>query len=183
MSARLAAVARSARDDLIGSGKSPPDYATFVDGREGASEDTARKQIVYQFNIIGAAAAFTLSFLRARSPLATGEYRDSFYLGINGRFVPQASFVAGSVPFDAEVTIGNTQPQSRKIDVQLDGSRTLHYSVPPGLFDNAVSAIKTQFGGTVTAKRVYSLSFPGQYVLRHGGGAVQSPALVMRGVF
>jgi hypothetical protein len=115
----------------------------------------------------------------------SGNFRASFYVGVDGRFVPAASFNPESVPYDAEIVIGNTQPYSRKIDVQFDGERPLSFSVPAGMFDDCARAVTRQFGRTVIAKRVYSLSFPGQWTLRRGGHrgeSVQSPAVVLNPV-
>lgn len=183
----LANTARQGVRDLIASGQASPGYDLFVDGHRAQTEDGVRGDgggvIRYQFNYMGAAAAFALSFLQARSPSRSGEFRQSFYVGVDGRFIPASAFSAQSVPGAAEVVIGNTQPQSRRIDVQFVGSKPLHFSVPAGMFDDAVRAVRARFGGAVTARRIYSLRFPGQYVLRRGatrGQPVQSPALVLR---
>jgi hypothetical protein len=43
--------------------------------------------------------------------------------------------------------------------------------------------VRQRFGNSVQARRVYNLSFPGQYVLRRpsqrGDSVVQSPALII----
>jgi hypothetical protein len=189
-SATLARLAVQMRDGLISAGRASPVYRTFVDGREGAPEASVRGAgggvILYRFSYAAQAALFALGFLRARSPSASGRFRESFYLGINGRFVPAAQFNPDAVSADAEIVIGNTQPYSRRVDVQLVGGHRLHYSVPAGLFDDAARAVRSRFGGAVTAKRVYSIEFPGRYVLKGEGRAksgrgtkVDSPALVI----
>lgn len=187
-SAKLAQIARAGRDDLIATGRASPYYQTFVDGARGAAEESVRPggTILYQFGYVATAAVFALNFLRARSPVASGRYRGSFYLGVNGRFIPASQFQPKSVPPDAEIVIGNTQPYSRKIDVQADGDRPLHFSVGPGLFDDAVRATRSAFARTITAQRVYDYNFPGKYLLQRtssrGDTHVQSPALILSGV-
>jgi len=185
-SAMLAEHARQALANVQASGRAGLVYRRIVDGVADAPEEAVRGdgsgRILYRFSYQAEAAAWALAFLKARSPARTGAFRDSFYFGVDGRFVPAGSFNPGSVPLDAEITIGNTEPYSRRIDVQMDGAQVLRFSVPSGLFDDCVRAVRREFGGLVKARRVYSLSFPGQYVLRRGarrGQRVQSPAIVL----
>jgi hypothetical protein len=189
-SATLARLAVEMRDGLISTGRASPVYRTFVDGREGAPEASVKGTgggvILYRFGYAAQAAVFALAFLKGRSPSKSGKYRGSFYVGVNGRFIPAVQFDPALVPAEAEIVIGNTQPYSRRVDVQLVGGNRLHYSVPVGLFDDAARAVKRQFGGAVAAKRVYSIEFPGRYTLKGEGRAksgkgtkVDSPALVI----
>jgi hypothetical protein len=199
LSARLEAVAIEARTEAVAAGDAPPRWATFVDGRPADTEAGAHRSIEYQYNALPDVVTFALAFLRARSPVGHGTYRDSFYIGVDGRFVSAAQFSADSVPHTAEIVIGNTQPYSRKIDVQFNGTRALHFTVPAGLFDDTVSAVKGRFGNILgTVKRVYDIDFPGKYRLQHhqrrhtgkragrivrgAGSYTQSPALVIRQV-
>ncbi|PWC69097.1 hypothetical protein TSH7_01235 [Azospirillum sp. TSH7] len=113
-----------------------------------------------------------------------------------GKFVKMQDFNPDALtPNVTEIVIGNTQPYSRKVDVQLEGNRKLSFSVPAGLFDDAVSAIKSRFGTLVDVKRVYTMTFPGQYRLKQeqyhqsgrrkgrgrgrAGKLVESPAIVI----
>lgn len=186
-SAVLADAARSMVRDLITDQRAVPDYVTYVDGRQGADEGAVRGDgsgtILYRFNYLGRAAAFALSFLQSRGP--GGKFAQSFYVGVDGRFIPAAGFNPDSVPPTAEVVIGNTQPYSRRVDVQMDGNTVLHFSVPAGMFADCVRAVRRPFGGVIKAKRVYSMRFPGQYMLRRGakaGQPVHSPAVVLTAV-
>lgn len=184
-SALLAKVARQTLADLQASGRASPRYRVFVDGREGASEDEVSGRngvILYDFNYTSDAAAFALGYLQARAPSASGTFRDSFMVAIDGRPVPAASFRPDSVPPAAEVMIYNPEPYTRKIDVQLVGNRVLHYSVPPGMFSDAARATRARFGNAVKVKRTYNINFPGKWVLRRGekrGDYAHSPALVI----
>lgn len=180
----LAQVAKATAAELITTGRAPPRYTRYVDGREGAPEETVRPDgvILYRFDYMAEVVAFALAFLRARAPVWTGRYRESFYLGLDGRFVPAARFDAERMGTVSEVVIGNTMPYSRKVDVQLVGTKPLRFSVPPGLFSDAAKAVQRRFGNLVSAKRVYTMRFPDQYTLRTGrkaGKPVESPALVI----
>lgn len=206
-SRRLAEAARRERDALIAAGRASPSYRWWVDGREGAPEESVAAagdgRIVYRFSSLGAVITFALETLIERSPPRsstpinqktgkTAHYRDGFYVGVNGRFIPAAVFQPTSVPPGAEIVIGNTQPYSRKVDVQLVGTRKLSFSVPAGLFDDAAKAIATRYGDFVTVHRVYTMQFPGQYLLRaeqvtnkgrsrrRMGKPVESPALIIK---
>ena len=186
-SAALARAAKSKLNELIGSGRASRDFRRYVDGREGVAEEAVGPapsgQIVYRFNALAAVATFALSFLVSRSPRQSGRFRQGFYLGVDGKFVPMQQFNPKAVTADVrEIVIGNREPYSRKVDVQLIGTQPIHFSVPAGLFDDGVAAIKRQFGPIVDVKRVYTMQFPGQYVLRRGrraGKPVHSPALVI----
>jgi hypothetical protein len=192
----LAAAARAGRDDLIRSGRAAPTYATFVDGQQGASEDRVRPggAIIYRFQVLGEAAVFAMAFLRERSPVKSGTYRDSFQYAVSSggdgtanrylgaRIIRPGSFDPEQVGTDVdEVILFNRAPYSRKVDVQLVGSRRLRFSVPPDLFDDAAQAVRRRFP-TLAARRVYSMNFPGQWTLKDGpraGKPVESPALVI----
>lgn len=52
--------------------------------------------------------------------------------------------------------------------VQLVGGRRLRFSIPPGLFDDAVKAVRGRFGNLVTEQRRYTIRFPGQERTRQG---------------
>lgn len=198
-SARLASVARGALADLEASGRASPRYRLFVDGQPATTESSVRGdgtgQILYSFSYLAEATTFALDFLQARAPAGSGLYRNSFWVGVNGAFVLAAAFNPDSVPPTAEIVIGNTQPYNRKVDVQMNGAKVLHFSVPPGEYADCVTALKRRFGNTLTAKRVYDMNFPGKYTLHHHqtrqsgrrAGAVlrsagsfgQSPAIVI----
>ena len=191
-SARLAAFARARLDETIKSGRGSPRYTRIVDGMAGRDESQVRGdgagRIDYLFQHVGPAAARAIEFLRARAPSGAEsnrpghrKFRDSFYVGINGRLVLWSSFKPEMVPQDAEVVIVNTAPDTRKVDVQLVGTRRLRYAVPEGMFDDAARMLRREFP-TLKAKRVYSMKFTGQYILRRGdraGSPVQSPALII----
>ncbi|KPF84526.1 hypothetical protein IP70_15640 [alpha proteobacterium AAP38] len=211
-SAALARAARQGVAELVRSGRASPTYRVFVDGREGEPEERVKPdgQITYLFGSLNVAAQFALSFLKARSPAKSGRYKDSFVFAFftgggvsltgpgrdwRGRFTGQDGKAVGGrmVPADqvnfakiggdvTEIIIFNRQPYSRRVDVQMDGKAPLKFNVAPGLFEDAAREISKRFGASVEARRIYSVSFPGQPVVKRGsrsGQRVQSPALVI----
>lgn len=186
-SAKLAATAKQELAELIASGRASPSYHGFVDGVTGKPEEAVRPApdglIVYRFATLGRVGAFALAFLVRRARGLSAEYLRGFYLAADGKFIPSAAFNPDHLGAAVkELAIGNVEPYSRKIDVQLVGGKRLHFNVPPGLFDDCVAAIRSRFGAVVEAKRVYTLNFPGQYVLtrdRKRGSRVESPAIII----
>jgi len=184
LSARLAETAREDVARLIASGRASPRYRRFVDGVEGAPETAVKPDgmILYRFDYMAEVAAFVLSFLEARAPKRTGEFSKSFYLGLDGKFVPARFFNPATMGDVREIACGNMQPQARIADTQMVGTKRVRFSVPPGMFEDAAQAVRSRFGNIVTAKRVYTLRWPGQYTLRTGkraGKPVESPAVVI----
>jgi hypothetical protein len=188
-SARLADAAKAGVAELVASGRASPYYRRFVDGQEGAQESSVKPNggvILYQFSYVAETVAFAIAFLRGRSPVGSGRYRDGFVVSVDGRPIPAAQLQPRSIPLDAEIIIYNPLPYSRKIDVQFAGKRKLRFSVPPNIFDDCARAIRARYGNTATAKRVYSVTFPGQYIRKTGkgrtrgaGSPVQSPAIII----
>jgi hypothetical protein len=194
--AELANIARQGVADLIQSGRASRRYKRIVDGHEGASESSVKAGgvIVYRFEYLAEALVFALAFLKERSPRGeTGRYRDSFYLGLDGRFVKAADYNPATMGDVQEAVVGNTAPYSRKVQVQRAGNKPLHFDVPPGLFDDAARAVNSRFGNIFTAKAYRTVRFPGQYriketqvrtgthgrVKRWAGQLVDSPAIII----
>ena len=180
----LADTARAGLADLIRSRRASPIYRTFVDGREGISEDLvhADGRIAYQFNYLGEIVLFALDFLRGRSPIASGRYRDSFRVGVNGRDIMAAQFNPRMVPDTAEIFIYNEQPYGRKVDVQLIGTKPLTYTTKPNLMYDARDALRARYGNFITVERLYTIDFPGRWITRYTlkpGRKVEYPALVI----
>jgi hypothetical protein len=178
----LVKTAIEARDDLIASGEAGEHYETYADGRPGDASE-ARQQVYFRWGYLAEAAAFALGFLQTRSPHRSGRFARSFWVAVDGRYIPPGQFQPDRVPPFAEVIIGNILPQNRKVDVQADGSLPLRFSVPAGMYDDAVRAVKRQFSGLVTAKRAYDIDFPGKYTYRRSHAKTrarfQSPVIIL----
>lgn len=135
----LAGAARRIRNDLIERGEAAPTFQTFVDGREGAPEETVHPDgaILYRFTSIGEAALFCLSFCIARSPSDSGAYRNAWVVAVNGR--PWTGDL-NDIPAGAEVMVVNPMPYARKIDVGA-----MRMRVPPGIIEAARQAGRRAF--------------------------------------
>lgn len=187
ISATLARTAREGVARAIASGAAPAMYTRYVDGREGAPEESVRPDgvIYYAFNLLPDLILFLIGFLRERSPrgLADGvAFRDSFFIGVDGRLVRPQDFRAAKVPPRAEIIIGNTVPYNRLVDVQMAGQRRVRYAVPPNIYLDAAAAAERRFGGAFRVVRLYNVVFPGKYVLKTGdrrGKPVYSPGILI----
>lgn len=180
-SKHLASVARAGLADILKE-KSVQNYIRFVDGVQDVSEDQVKAEgvIVYRFSILPLIVGFLLGYLRQRSPVRSGRFRDSFWVAVNGRLIPARDFRPEKVPMSAEIYIGNSVPYNRRVDVQRDGTKPLRFSVPPNLYADGVVAARKRFGGLINLYRVYTVEFPGQYILKTGprtGKRVHSPAI------
>ena len=184
--AAVATMARAARDKLIADGAAPPLYTTFVDGREGAAEETVKPEgtILYRFNVIGLAAAFALEYARARSPVQSGEYRASWFIAVDGR--PYTGDVA-EIPGDAVVMVTNHAPYHRRIDT--GGQRGIGRKI----VEDTRQAVKSRWPLLLVERQFVEI--PDGYILKGGhrarkgrrlraasrAGAVMSyPAVVIR---
>lgn len=164
----LANFAKTDVAKLIASGRASEQYDRYVDGNEGAPEEAVKPNgiIAYIFGGTGKVVVYALGFLIGRSPHLTGRYQDSFVVNVGGDHIPAAEFDPELVPINTDVIIYNKQPYSRKIDVQLVGQKRLHFSTAPNLFADAQQAVRSRFGNSVMAKRLYNVDFPGKYALR-----------------
>ncbi len=192
-SAHLAQGARQILADMIASGEGSRHHKRIVDGVADASEDTVKPEglIVYRFSHWATVCQFAISFLTARAPERTGRYRESFFFGFftgedqaRARFVPWRDVVPTAITSDVtKVMIGNFQPYSRKVDVQVVGRRPIQFSVAPDMFADAARQINSRFAGIVSARRQYSVDLGSRrYIAKTGtraGKPVESPALII----
>lgn len=142
---KFATAARGYRDDLIRQGQAPAQFRTFVDGREGAKEETTRPggATVYRFNLLGMIVRRVLSELQRSAPRDRGDYMDSFVVAVNG--VPWTRDF-DEIPHDAEVMVVNIVPYARKIE-----TKGMRITVPAEPFERArrrlLNAFKSVFFG------------------------------------
>lgn len=164
---------RQNRDAVIASGQAPQFYTTTVDGRRGAAEETARLMggtIVYQFSSLAQAANWALAECKKRSPVASGNFRASWVLLVNGVVWPDLD----DIPMGAEVWIINLTPYARKIEVG-----GMQIRVPPGIVEAVRQSVQRRFVGISAAKQFKSLGSgsrdhrgnPVPYILKRAGVA------------
>jgi len=128
---KFAVAARSYRDELIRRGQSPPQFRTFVDGREGAKEETTKPggATIYSFNLIGRVVRRALEELRRFAPEKSGDLRDSFVVSVDGR--PWTKSYE-EIPTYADVVIVNVAPYARKVE-----TGAMIMTVPKEMFERA----------------------------------------------
>ena len=165
LSGLLAGAARAQVAELVADGSASPVFTRWVDGIEGASEDSVRPDgsILYEFQYLDEVVAFALDYCRARSPVDSGTYRDSWFALVAGNQVDPSS---AHIPPLAEVLVTNDQPYHRKIEVGA-----MHMTVPPHIVEQCRQAVLARWASQVSAGVRY-VQLPGGYVLR---GRAQSP--------
>jgi hypothetical protein len=159
----------------------PSQYITTVNDRVGASIQSVEPPgpIVYTAVWWPEILEYGLSYAAERSPVLSGRFRRSWFAMENG--TPVTDFDA--IPLNAECIITNDQPYSRKIEVGH-----MHMSVPPGVVEDLVSALRRKFGNLITVRRRF-IPLEGAYVTkrasrrrrraRPGGRVLSYPAAVI----
>lgn len=161
IAAQLARFARAELADAIQRGEASPTYARFVNGREGAPEESVVPPgpILYVFSAWGEIIPWALADLEKRSPRKSGAYAFAHIVMVGGRPVSDPSAIDPS----ATVNIVNTQPYSRKIEFGH-----MRMSVPSGVYEAAAVAIERQFKDAVDV-RWTQVQLPNGYVLKGRG--------------
>lgn len=168
--ALVAQQCRGLRDAAIADGVASPIFRTFVDGHEGAAEETASLNngiIVYKFSMLAQAANWALSECQRRSPVDSGNYRKSWVLLVNGKAWPTLD----DIPAGSEVWITNVTPYARKIEV---GGQKIR--VPPGIVESVRQSTQRKFAGVIAFRAFKPLQGakdargnPVPYVLKGSG--------------
>lgn len=167
LSLRLATATADYRDSLIRAGRASPKYETYVDGSRSDNMNTVKRSILIDFDYGSDAAGFVLGYLIAGSPERSGRYAKSFMVSVNGApGIPAAQFDATKTDSQSTIIIYNTQPYSRKVDVQMIGTRRLRYKSQQFLFQAAVDQAKKRFGNQANIVRIYNVNFLGKYVTK-----------------
>ena len=154
-------LAKFAKDELakaIAAGEASSIYTRFVNGKEGASEESveAPGPIVYDFSYWGPILKFALDYLEKRSPRKSGDYIRSHVVMVGSQMMrPDAEFAAHE-----EISIVATVPYSRKIE-----AGHMRMSVPSGVFQDARKAVQSQFGRVIDV-RFRMVLIPGGYTLK-----------------
>lgn len=166
----------------------PSETQTFVDGRQGAVEETARESIVYRYSYWAEIIDEVWRMLVEASPVGPaegGHYRDDHWLFVNGhrRDAPTEGG-AVDIPPNAEVVFVNTRPYARKIEggmlgVNKAGRRGgLSDQAPNGVYEMTAKAARSRFGNVVDLRFEYRAVAESAIIT---GGAT-AKASVKRGV-
>jgi hypothetical protein len=138
-------------------GRVPP-HRTFVDGRPGAPLETVNVKggrITFEFELVGEILAWILSTLRARSPVASGRYRDSHRLFADGREIAAVAG-AGIVPPAEEYSFVNLTPYARKVEVgRTKSGRAFLLQVPNQIYQRVATDAARRFGNLAKIRFTY----------------------------
>ncbi|KUL94322.1 hypothetical protein DK26_15015 [Bosea sp. WAO] len=154
----LAKFARGALRDAIAGGEASSIYTKYVNGREGAEEETveAPGPIVYDFSYWQPILAFTLAELEKRSPRRSGDYIASHVVMAGSQVMrADAEIAAGE-----EVSVVATVPYARKIE-----SGFQRVSTGEAVFQDVRRKVQSQFGRAVDV-RFRMVYIPNGYVLK-----------------
>ena len=158
ISRELAKFARSELAAVIANGEASTIYTKYVNGRESAEEETVQAPgpIIYNFSYWEPIIKFALAELDKRSPVKTGRYKSSHRVMLGSQFVePTTQISAGE-----SVTVVNTQPYSRKIEVGH-----MKMSVPEKVYQDVMRKVRSQFGGAISVQFKMIL-IPNGYTLK-----------------
>ena len=146
ISHEVALFAKTSLAELIGTGEASSNYTRFVNGQQGAPEESFNVRsnaspgpILYEFAWWQELITDALAELVKRSPKRSGRYARSFIVLANQVPVTNYQTIDGA----AEVIIFNAQPYTRKIEV---GAMTM--TVPPHHFDAANASLRRKYGTT-----------------------------------
>lgn len=162
-SAELAKFARSELKKAIDGGEASSIYDKYVNGVRDAEEETVRipGPIYYEFSYWREVIDFALAALAKKSPFKRGTYKSSFVVMVGSQAMrPDAEIAA-----DEEVTIVNTTPYARKIEV---GHMTMRVPGTDAVFRQVRSQVVRRFGG---AEGPFDIRFrmiyiPNGYILK-----------------
>jgi hypothetical protein len=166
MQKELAAFARRSVADVIRSGEAPADYEVFVNGRQGAPEESVELPgpIVYVFSNWKLAIETAIEELQKRVPRRTGRYAASFVVLVDQRVVTDFS----NIPAEAEIVIMNSAPYTRKMETGANKTGARHFDLARGAFNRRFSGV---FNAQLMFLNVASGLVPGvPWILKRSGG-------------
>ncbi|MEO0036689.1 MAG: hypothetical protein RLZZ501_2712 [Pseudomonadota bacterium] len=144
-----------------------PEIIRYVDGREGAAEESVRfgGVIRYEFVRIARIARDALDLARDLSPVRSGRYREAWFLMVDG-----AEVDANAVRADArQITLTNDQPYHRKLEMTVNqgarGPVKVSVRKPPGICEAVRQRLLRKYGQTFTAQVTF-IELAGGYVLK-----------------
>jgi len=117
-SAAFAAYTRTTIRNLVAENRFPPVHTIYVDGKKNGIPEEVKPDgtIIYEGNSLAAAIEFALDALQKLSPVGrSARYKASWHVLVNG--APWDSTNYTTIPSDAVVTLTNTMPYHRKIDM------------------------------------------------------------------
>lgn len=137
----LVETAKREHAKIMATSPRPGSFTRFVDGRQGAAEETvmANGVITYEYHRLDAVAQFALEALFDMSPVDSGEYRAAHTLFLRDRAV---SDLKGWQPGDS-VFISNFVPYARMIE---NGKMKMRVSGTAEVYARASVVVHRRFG-------------------------------------
>ncbi len=146
-------------------GRVPP-KTTTVDGQKGGNLDNVRPDggsIITEWELVGDVLVWIGNALRDRSPVVTGQYRDSHTLFADGAEVEMGA----EVPQASEYVFLNPLPYARKIEIGKTASgRSFVIQVPNRIYERTAKDASARFGNLASIKMAYRAPFAGN-ILRY----------------
>lgn len=178
---RHAEFARQVKQAYLKQHSVPPAVETFVDGRNGADENSVKPYglIRYEFFHLAGMGQMMLETARAESPTASGKYRDSWFLMVDGKRTNE-------IPADAkEIVLTNDQPYHRKLEVTTNVKK-LKLNRPPGIVQIVEQKLLREFGDNISVAVAF-IDLPDAYILitdrprrdRRKGMRITYPAVIV----
>ncbi len=139
----LVATAKREHGKVMRTPPRPHSFTRYVDGREGAPEDSVRADgvITYIYPRLEHVARYAMEVLFDLSPVLSGAYRQGHTLMLNGK---PAADLSGWRPGD-EIAITNMLPYARKIEL---GRMKMRVPGSAKVYRQAVRKVKARFGST-----------------------------------
>lgn len=144
-----------------------PEIIRYVDGREGAAEESVRfgGVIRYEFVRLARIARDALELARDLSPVRSGRYREAWFLMLDGQEVD-----ANAVRADArEITLTNDQPYHRKLEMTVNqgarGPVKVSVRKPPGICEAVRQRLFRKYGQAFSAQITF-IELQGGYTLK-----------------
>lgn len=148
INAALASFAKQSLAEVIASGLAPNVYDRYINGREGAPEESVQAPgpITYEFANWNLVINAVLAELKKRGPRSkSGRFAASYIVVVNGRLTTEFN----AIPAKAEVIVTNAQPYIRKAEAGLLG-------VPRRrLFDGTKRSMAGRFGAAFKFETVF----------------------------
>lgn len=147
--ADIAAFARREHAKVMKASPQPSSFRRFVDGREGAPEDSVKAfgVIEYHYQRLGEIVQAAMDALFDLSPVLSGDYRRAHTLFVGGVAV---SNLQGWRPESGdEVYIANPLPYARKIEL---GKMTMRVPGTELVYAQAQQILRRRFGNLAAIK-------------------------------
>lgn len=150
--AEIAAFARREHAKVMKAEPRPSSFRRFVDGREGASEESVRRNgvIEYHYQRLGEVVQFAMDTLFALSPVLSGDYRRAHTLFVGG--VAVSNLQSWRPESGEEVYIANPLPYARKIEL---GKMKMRVPGSDRVYAQAEQILRRRFGNLAAIKFTY----------------------------